>query len=59
MSIEWQYGKQVFVCDECQDPLETEETDWNEAQSVRKKAGWIAVQDEDTKEWLHYCKDCK
>lgn len=58
MSIDRQYGKVVFTCDECDDTLETDMRDFGEALRAVKDAGWFAHRDDDDMEWVHVCPDC-
>ena len=40
MSITKNYGRFVFICDGCQDDLETNEAEWELARKVFRKEGW-------------------
>jgi hypothetical protein len=62
-------GKIAFVCDECDDGLETEEYELDRARKVFKEAGWLTIKNPDADEgglrngrrqppFLDLCKDC-
>lgn len=57
MSIERQYGRVMFLCDECG---EESEDDSSFAFVLRqaKNAGWLITKEEDTDEYTHLCPDC-
>jgi hypothetical protein len=55
--IDRQRGKIVFECDACGDVLETEESEFDEANAVRRDACWIARKIDD--EWVHFCSSEK
>jgi hypothetical protein len=57
MSIDRQYGKINFECDNCGDTIETESKDFDEAMSAMRADGWRSVRDDGA--WKHYCKECK
>lgn len=56
MSHHQQYGFFVFECDECDEPLETEENNFGAAQKVAKEAGWANVKDGN--KWGNLCPGC-
>lgn len=56
MSVERINGEVVFICDVCDDALETETRYFEEANKIRKTCEWMAVL-EDGK-WLTYCPTC-
>lgn len=51
-------GEIVFICDGCNDALETGERDFDDALAVfRDNPGWqVRRQGND---WQHYCPDCR
>jgi hypothetical protein len=53
--IDRQRGKIVFECDSCGDVLETEEREFDEANTVRRDAGWTA--EKFASEWAHRCSE--
>lgn len=55
--IDRQYGKVTFECDSCGELLETDESDWTDAQAHFRSAGWLAQKV--GQEWLHTCDTCK
>jgi hypothetical protein len=58
MSSERIKGDVVFICDDCDDALETDTGDFNEANLIRREAGWTALQDRANGDWRHRCDDC-
>lgn len=58
MSVDRQYGKVVFTCDECGDDLETGEGDFLAALQFMKEEGWQTVRNADDTEWVHICNEC-
>jgi len=56
MSVTKIHEKIVFVCDECQDDLETGETSWFHAREIFKKEGWRTIFEGSG--FKHYCPDC-
>lgn len=48
-----QAGKIIFECDCCDEVLETEEKEWDEAKAKFREAGWRAKQI--AAEWVHGC----
>lgn len=55
--IDKQYGKYVFICDDCDDFLDTDERDFRLAVSVAKSSNWLITKDDDD-EWQHICPRC-
>lgn len=53
--IDYQRRKIVFECDACGDVLETEESDFDLAQRVRRDAGWSAQKV--GADWVHFCSE--
>lgn len=49
-------GDIVFICDDCDDTLETETSDFEEANDIRIDSGWRAFRDHSN--WMHVCPDC-
>jgi hypothetical protein len=48
MTIDRQYGKIIFICDQqdnprCDEQIETEESDFNDALRAAKAEGWRSV----------------
>lgn len=56
MSIDRIKGEIVFICDTCDEALESETSDFREANEVRRREGWGARQVDD--EWQHLCDLC-
>lgn len=54
--IDRQRGKIIFECDACGDTLETDESDFADANRARRDAGWAAVHVKGD-EWAHYCSE--
>jgi hypothetical protein len=50
-------GNIVFICDDCDDHLDTGEDDFAEARAELKAAGWATTKEND--EWVHRCPECK
>lgn len=50
------HGRIVFECDDCGDPLETDETDFAEAMQMMRDEGWKSVKYGDV--WQHRCAGC-
>ena len=57
MSIERQFGKIIFVCDSCEDDIETDKKDFNEALEYTKQEKWRSFRTK-TGAWRHYCPEC-
>lgn len=57
MSTDRIKGEVVFICDDCDDHLETEESDFEAANKARQEAGWIARPIRGV--WHNYCTVCK
>ena len=53
--IDHQYGDIVFECDACGETLETDSSDFDEANILRRRAGWSAQKLQN--EWLHFCSE--
>lgn len=56
MSTYKNHGELVFVCDTCDETLETHEPEWNEAWADAKRQGWRAVKRGNG--WEHNCPGC-
>ena len=56
MSIERQYGKIIFICDTCEESLETKTDDWNEARAKMQAEGWRSKKY--GVDWVHGCERC-
>lgn len=56
MSAERIKGEVVFICDDCDDALETGTGDFQAAQIELRSADWRAYKDDDV--WRHICLDC-
>ncbi len=50
------HGQIVFICDGCDDVLETETTDFNEAREMLRADDWRTSKDGD--DWVHRCPSC-
>lgn len=66
MALDRIKGRIAFICDECQDGLETDEFELEEANRVAKQEGWKNVRREDwpynppkTKPGAKYFNVCK
>lgn len=55
--IDKQYGKLIFICDECDESLETDTKLFAEADALRKEEGWIATKSR-SGNWTHTCPMC-
>lgn len=53
MTMDKQHGKYIFICDTCDDTLETNEDDFHAAVAVSKREGWKAKRIGD--QWSHSC----
>lgn len=58
MSSDRQYGKVIFICNKCEEHIETNERDFDKALAHIKREGWTPVRWPDGA-WRHYCGDCK
>lgn len=58
MSSERIKGEVVFVCDDCDDILETGTYEFEMAHTIRREAGWSARQDRAGGPWRRRCDDC-
>jgi hypothetical protein len=56
MSVDRIKGEVVFICDECDDTLETGEDDFTEARATLQHEGWSTQKS--GPDWLHYCVGC-
>lgn len=56
MSSERIKGEVVFTCDTCEETLETDVSDFDEANAARRSAGWGARLGAEG--WEHICADC-
>lgn len=54
--IDRQHGKVLFECDSCDEVLQTEEREFDEARHVMKAEGWHARKICGV--WLHGCPSC-
>lgn len=54
MSLDREYGKIVFACDECDETLHTDEHDFDAARQALRDAGWRTEKNGDGS-WGHYC----
>lgn len=52
--IERQYGRIIFVCDDCGETFEATSRDFTEAWSETKGEGWITTKQGDV--WIHWCR---
>jgi hypothetical protein len=53
MSIERQYGRIIFVCDDCGNTFEASSRDFEGAWHEAKEEGWTVTQK--GKDWVHWC----
>lgn len=53
MSIDRIKGQIAFICDNCDEGLETEQSDFGTAREVLRDEGWIARKRGD--QWEHFC----
>lgn len=58
MAIEKQHGKYIFICDECGDDIDTNETIFFQALDRIKEEGWLVTRNADDTEWVHVCGRC-
>lgn len=57
MAIERQYGKVIFICDECSDEFDTDTKNFDEAlQILKDEDEWLITKEGE--EWIHICPDC-
>ena len=56
--LDRQHGNIIFICDECQDDLDTGTSNFDAARSALKQHLWISIKDSNG-EWTHVCKDCQ
>jgi len=54
--LDRQHGKFVFECDGCDEVLETDTGDFNEAREAMNLAGWQARKWGTV--WIHSCPEC-
>ena len=54
--LDRQHGKIVFECDDCGAVLETGESDFSDAVSAMRDAGWTSRKIGDV--WTHKCEEC-
>jgi hypothetical protein len=55
--IDRQHGGKILVeCDSCDEVLDTETADFEEARSIMRREGWKVRQI--AREWLHGCPKC-
>lgn len=54
--LDRQHDKISFECDGCDEVLETNTSDFNEAREAMNLAGWRARKW--GKDWVHSCPDC-
>jgi hypothetical protein len=52
------HGLIVFICDDCNDHLETETDDWDDAITQFRTERWHSSKDDETGTWSHQCADC-
>ncbi len=51
-------GEIVFICDSCDETLETGAHDFTEANEARRESKWIAFKEDHG--WVHYCsRECQ
>jgi Fe2+ or Zn2+ uptake regulation protein len=55
--LDRQHGKIVFECDSCNEVLETETSDFDDALSILKREEWKAEKIGGV--WIHACPECK
>lgn len=51
--IERQYGRIIFVCDDCGETHEASSREFNEAWAEARDEGWSATKDGE--KWVHWC----
>ena len=58
--IETQFGKLIFICDECGDDFDTGlvRDHFLEALQTIKEEGWTVKRNDDDTEWMHICNEC-
>jgi hypothetical protein len=54
-----QKGKFVIECETCDEVLETNTGDFNEARELMKAERWESVHDDDENTWVHFCPKCR
>ena len=55
--LDRQFGKIIFVCDDCDDTLCTDENEFEPARQAFRDAGWKA--ELVGREWVHLCGACQ
>lgn len=58
MSLDTQHGKFIFICDDCGDDHNTNESEFFEALNRIKEEGWLVTRDNADEMWIHICKEC-
>lgn len=53
MSIDRQYGRVIFICDDCGEAFEASSRDFQEALAEMKEEGWTITKKGD--DWIHWC----
>lgn len=51
--IERQYGRIIFVCDDCGETFEATSRNFDEAWGEAKEEGWTVTKHGDV--WVHWC----
>lgn len=57
MSVDYQYGNVLYVCDECGEPSDAYEN-FKELNREAKLEGWFISREDESSEWEHYCPKC-
>jgi hypothetical protein len=55
--IAHQYRKIVYECDSCDETLETDTRDFDDARAMFRQEGWRAQRPVGN-EWVHKCPEC-
>lgn len=53
--IDRQRNQITFECDACGDSLDTGESEFDEANRVRREEGWLAQKV--GRDWVHFCSE--
>lgn len=57
MALDRVHGDVVFICDTCDETLDTGEHEFEDARVVLREAGWQTRRERG--DWLHECPGCQ
>lgn len=55
MSVDRQYGRVIFICDDCGESYEASSRDFTEAWAEAKDEGWTVTHAHRDAPWVHWC----